>query len=156
MIKEEIKKTVYLLKMEYAFMWVICCILMLMYEYDILPQGIWAGDAQMEYVLQCTSILLTVLFIPLSLRLFNFTLVRRIQHLSTDQALVSYRRWSEIRLAMLLAPTLFSLSVYYWTMDTTGLLCAAMTLLASCFCIPGHKRLINEMNLEHPENDSAE
>lgn len=155
-MKEAIKKNVYILKMEYALMWVVCVALMLMYEYDILPQGIWAGDAQMEYLFQCSAILLTILLIPLSLRLFSFSLVRRISLLPTDEALASYRRWSEIRIAMLMAPTLFNLSVYYWTMNTTGLLCAAMTLAASCFCVPGHKRLVNELNLEPKQNETEE
>lgn len=128
-------------------MWVLTVLLAALYECDILPQGLFAGDAQMEYIMQVTSILLTICLIPLSLRLFNLSLTRHIAPLPLKNALKSYRRWSEIRIALLTVASLASLSAYYWTMDTTGLLCTGMTVIASLFCVPGKERLLSELNL---------
>ena len=91
-----------------------------LYECDILPQGLFAGDAQIEYIMQVTSILLTICLIPLSLRLFNLSLTRYVSLLPLPEALKSYRRWSEIRIALLLVLALIDLSAYYWTMNTTA------------------------------------
>lgn len=135
------------MKAEYALMWVLTVLLAALYECDILPQGLFAGDAQMEYIMQVTSILLTICLIPLSLRLFNLSLTRHIAALPLKNALKSYRRWSEIRIALLTVASLASLSAYYWTMDTTGLLCTGMTVIASLFCVPGKERLLSELNL---------
>lgn len=146
-MEKELKRLIRILKAEYALMWVLTVLLAALYECDILPQGLFAGDAQMEYIMQVTSILLTICLIPLSLRLFNLSLTRHIAALPLKNALKSYRRWSEIRIALLTVASLASLSAYYWTMDTTGLLCIGMTVIASLFCVPGKERLLSELNL---------
>ncbi len=146
-MEKELKRLIRILKAEYALMWVLTVLLAALYECDILPQGLFAGDAQMEYIMQVTSILLTICLIPLSLRLFNLSLTRHIAALPLKNALKSYRRWSEIRIALLTVASLASLSAYYWTMDTTGLLCTGMTVIASLFCVPCKERLLSELNL---------
>lgn len=146
-MEKELKRLIRILKAEYALMWVLTVLLAALYECDILPQGLFAGDAQMEYIMQVTSILLTICLIPLSLRLFNLSLTRYVSLLPLPEALKSYRRWSEIRIALLLVLALIDLSAYYWTMNTTGLLCAGMTIIASLFCIPSKQRLLNELQL---------
>ena len=145
-MEKELKRLIRM-KAEYALMWVLTVLLAALYECDILPQGLFAGDAQMEYIMQVTSILLTICLIPLSLRLFNLSLTRYVSLLPLPEALKSYRRWSEIRIALLLVLALIDLSAYYWTMNTTGLLCAGMTVIASLFCIPSKQRLLNELQL---------
>ena len=139
-MEKELKRLIRILKAEYALMWVLTVLLAALYECDILPQGLFAGDAQ-------GSILLTICLIPLSLRLFNLSLTRYVSLLPLPEALKSYRRWSEIRIALLLVLALIDLSAYYWTMNTTGLLCAGMTVIASLFCIPSKQRLLNELQL---------
>ena len=146
-MEKELKRLIRILKAEYALMWVLTVLLAALYECDILPQGLFAGDAQIEYIMQVTSILLTICLIPLSLRLFNLSLTRYVSLLPLPEALKSYRRWSEIRIALLLVLALIDLSAYYWTMNTTGLLCAGMTVIASLFCIPSKQRLLNELQL---------
>ena len=137
-----------ILQVEFAMLWMLVVLLVVLYEYDVLPQGVFADDAQACYVMQVTGILLTVGMIPLSLRMFSLSLTRYVRRLSLPDALVSYRRWSEVRLGMLLAPALFDMTVYYTTLDTTGLLCAGMVLLVSLFCVPGRTRLLKELDLE--------
>ena len=146
-MEKELKRLIRILKAEYALMWVLTVLLAALYECDILPQGLFAGDAQMEYIMQVGSILLTICLIPLSLRLFNLSLTRYVSLLTLPEALKSYRRWSEIRIALLLVLALIDLSAYYWTMNTTGLLCAGMTVIESLFCNPSKQRLLNELQL---------
>lgn len=147
-MEKEIKRLLNYLKAEYALLWIFCATTVFLYELDILPQGILVGDAQADYILQVTGILLTVGLIPLSLRLFSLSLTRYIKQLNLMDALKSYRRWNEVRISLLLVPALTNLSIYYWTMNTTGLLCAGMVLVASMFCIPGRERMLNELDLQ--------
>lgn len=139
------------LKIEYIVFWVLVILTLALYELDVLPQGILIDDAHTSYMLEVLGVLLTVCLIPFSLRLFNLSLVHLVKQRALESALISYRRWSEIRLALLLAPALVNLSVYYWTLETTGLLCSAMVMLASFFCVPGMKRLRSELNLDNEE-----
>lgn len=147
-MEKEMKRLLNCLKAEYALLWIFCAAAVFLYESDILPQGILVEDAQADYILQVTGILLTVGFIPLSLRLFSLSLTRYIKQLNLMDALKSYRRWNEVRIGLLLVPALTNLSIYYWTMNTTGLLCAGMVLVASMFCIPGRERMLNELDLQ--------
>ena len=101
-MKEGIKRLLRILQVEFAMLWMLVVLLVVLYEYDVLPQGVFADDAQACYVMQATGILLTVGMIPLSLRMFSLSLTRYVRRLSLPDALVSYRRWSEVRLGMLL------------------------------------------------------
>lgn len=151
-MEKELKRLVQILKGEYALLWILTLLLAGLYEYEILPQGLLAGNAQAEYIMQVASILLTVCLIPLSLRIFSLSLTRYVTGLPLPKALKSYRRWSEVRIALLLTASLINLSAYYWTMDTTGLLCAGMVIIASLFCIPSKERLLNELHLSDISN----
>jgi len=137
-----------LLEVEFALWWIFAVVWCVLYETDVFPQGSLVGDVRAEYILQTVGILLAVCLIPLSLRMFSLSLTRYVRQLSLPEALVSYRRWCEIRLVMLGAPVLFNLTVYYTTLNLTSLLCVGMLLVASLFCVPGRRRLMRELDLE--------
>ena len=132
-MEKEIKRLLHCLQGEFILSWMLVLLLVVLYEADILPQGIMVGDVRMGYMLQSAGVLLAIGLIPVSLRLFSLSLTRYVRNLPLPEALKSYRRWSEVRLGLLLAPALFNLSVYYWTLDLTGLLCSGMLLVASLF-----------------------
>lgn len=150
-MEKRITRLLRVLEAEFALFWILLMAGCVLYETDVLPQGSMVGDAQAEYILQTAGILLTVCMIPLSLRMFSLSLTRYVCRLSLPEALVSYRRWCEIRLAMLLAPALFNLTVYYTTFDVASLLCMGMLLVASLFCVPGRGRLMRELDLQENE-----
>lgn len=144
---EVIKQLLKRLKIEFVAVWCLVLLLVVCYEAGIFTEGVFVGDVRMDYILTTIGILLTIVMIPLSLRLFNLNLVKRISKLSTFEALISYRRWSEVRLALLLVAALLNMSIYYLTLNTTGLFCSLMALLATFFCIPTKERLLKELDL---------
>ena len=150
-MEKEIAQLLKCLKIEYALLWVLCLVLIVLYEYDILPQGIFTDDVLTGYMLQVCGILLAVGLIPLSLRLFSLSLIKYVRTLPLVEAVKSYRRWNEVRVCLLLVAALVNLSVYYWTMDTTGVLCAGMVLVASLFCVPGRERVVSELDLQRAQ-----
>ena len=150
-MEKEIAQLLKCLKIEYALLWVLCLVLIVLYEYDILPQGIFTDDVRTGYMLQVCGTLLAVGLIPLSLRLFSLSLTKYVRTLPLVEAVKSYRRWNEVRVCLLLVAALVNLSVYYWTMDTTGVLCAGMVLVASLFCVPGRERVVSELDLQRNE-----
>ncbi len=153
-MKNRIKRLLNCLKIEYALFWGICVLTTACYELEVLPQGMLVNNPRTAYMLQTTGVLLAVVMIPMSLRLFSLSLIKNVKRLPLMEALVSYRRWNEVRLAMLLAPAILNLSIYYWTLDNTGLLCAAMVMVASFFCVPGENRLKMELNLDQEEEEA--
>ena len=152
-MKEQIKRILIIQKSFFIGVWTAPILLVFLYEGEIFQKGIYQGNAQMEYILQCVSILLTVCLIPFSLRLFNLNLVKRIKELPLQQALKSYQIWSDVRLGLLFVPAILSLSFYYTTMNTTNLFCACMALIATLFCVPSESRMKNELDLPEEINE---
>ena len=149
-MKEQIKRILKWQIVAFILVWALPLVYALLHEAGLLSQGALAGDARMEYIFQTIGILMTIVLIPFALRIFNLNLVKRIQELPLQQALKSYRIWADVRLALLLVPALINLQFYYLTLNNTGLFCAAMSLIASLFCVPSESRIKNELDL--PEN----
>ena len=147
-MNEKIDKLLVTLKIEYSFFWIGSLSLIPLYESNIIQEGIYTDDVKIKYILYTVGILLSVILIPLALKLFSLSLVNRIRNLSIDDAMKSYRKWSEIRLGLLFIPAILNISFYYMTMDTTGILCASMALIASLFCVPDKKKILNELDIE--------
>ena len=151
-MKEQIKRILKLQIVGFILVWALPLIYALLHEMGVMTQGTLADDAQMEYIFQTMGILMTIVFIPFALRIFNLNLVKRIKELPLQQALKSYRIWSDVRLALLLVPALINLQFYYLTLDNTGLFCACMALIASLFCVPSESRIKNELDLQEDIN----
>ena len=161
-MEKKIRQLLRYLQIEYVAVWVLPLLLVALYETGVMTEGAYAGDVRMDYVLQTVGILLAggvppfatpVGLIPLSLRLFSLSLVKNVKQRSLPEALKSYRRWSEIRTGMLVVPVLVNLSFYYLTLNNTGVLCAMMALIASLFCVPTRKRMLDELDLVKEENE---
>ncbi|MDO4756103.1 MAG: hypothetical protein Q4A54_07150 [Parabacteroides sp.] len=151
-MKEQIRKLLITLKCTYFAFWTTPIWFIALYETDIFTKGVHAGNVQMEYILQSVSILLTIGFIPFALRIFNLNLVKRIKEYPLQRALASYKLWSDIRLSLLFVPATLSFTFYYMTLNTTGLFCGAMAMIASLFCIPSESRIKNELDLPEEIN----
>ena len=152
-MKEQIKRILIIQKSAFLGVWTAPLLLVALYETGLYQEGLLAGNAQMEYILQSVSILLTIGLIPFALRMFNLNLVKRIKELPLQQALKSYQTWSMLRLALLFVPAILALSFYYLTMNTTNLFCACMALIATLFCVPSENRIKNELDLPENLND---
>ena len=152
-MKEQIKRILIIQKSAFLGVWTAPLLLVVLYETGLYQEGLLAGNAQMEYILQSVSILLTIGLIPFALRMFNMNLVKRIKDLPLQQALKSYQIWSILRLALLFVPAILALSFYYLTMNTTNLFCACMALIATLFCVPSENRIKNELDLPENLND---
>ncbi len=152
-MKEQIKRILIIQKSAFLGVWTAPLLLVVLYETGLYQEGLLAGNAQMEYILQSVSILLTIGLIPFALRMFNMNLVKRIKDLPLQQALKSYQTWSLLRLALLFVPAIMALSFYYLTMNTTNLFCACMALIATLFCVPSENRIKNELDLPENLND---
>ena len=152
-MKEQIKRILIIQKSAFLGVWTAPLLLVVLYETGLYQEGLLAGNAQMEYILQSVSILLTIGLIPFALRMFNLNLVKRIKELPLQQALKSYQTWSLLRMCLLFVPAILGVSFYYLTMNSTNLFCACMALVATLFCVPSENRIKNELDLPENLND---
>lgn len=152
-MKKQIKRILNQQKGGFIAIWALPIFYAFLFEMGALPKGVYEGDARLDYILQSIGILLTVGLIPFALRMFNLNLVKRIKELPLQEALKSYNRWSEIRMGLLFVPMMLNLQFYYLTMNTTGLFCACMALIATLFCVPSENRIKNELDLPEEINE---
>ena len=152
-MKEQIERILTLQKVMFAIVWIAPVLIVVLNETGVYQKGIYQGDAQMDYILQSISILLTMGLIIFALRMFNLNLVKRIKELPLEQALKSYQKWSDVRLCLLFVPAILGVSFYYLTINTTNLFCACMALIATLFCVPSENRIKNELDLPEEINE---
>ena len=82
------------------------------------------------------NVLLVIVCVPLSLKLFSLNTQRCLRRMNKDEALASYHLWSLVRLGLLLICMEIGVLTYYLLLDNKGLFCAGIALIASFFCIP--------------------
>ena len=150
-MEQQIKNTVKTLTIGYIGYWLLSLVLFIIGEFDEYYTGLLAHDFRQIYIFETVTILLTAIFIPSSLKLFNIVLQKRINNLSINLALREYMIWSSVRLFMLLAVTLCGIFCYFFTLSNTGGLCALMGITASFFCIPSETKLRRDLHIEKVE-----
>ena len=101
----------------------------IVYECDVLPTGVFAGNAQEEFLAVTFMELLTIVMIPLALRLFKAKDVERKVEEGDTSAL---RKWGALRILMITVPLLLNTMGYYLFMNTTFGYMALILLI----CLP--------------------
>lgn len=144
---EQIKKLVRILQIQYWLFISLAIAYCAVYEIGWIEEGIYAGDVRLQYIWETIVILTTVILVPLSLKLFNIIMTKKVVKSSLQVAMRLYKRWNEIRLLMLAIVTFLNIYVYYTTLDNIGGLCALIGVTASIFCLPSEKKLKEELNI---------
>lgn len=152
-MKERIEEIVSLLKAGYMVIWLIPTLCMVLAEEDMIPVGILVGNTTGSYFVEAACILLTAICVPLSLKLFSWVIIRKMADYTFLMALKRYAIWSFVRWAILEISILVSMLGYYFTLSSTGALCACIALIASFFCLPSKKKLCKELYIDKTEEE---
>ena len=99
------------------------------YERDVLPTGVFAGKAQEEFLAVIIMELLTIVMIPLALRLFK---AKDVERKVAEGDTLALRRWGALRILMITVPLLLNTIGYYLFMNTTFGYMALILLI----CLP--------------------
>lgn len=154
-MEEEIKRTAKRLGRAYLLFWLLPVLFVVAGEVGGNWVGSCAANERALFAAENVCILLAVICVPLSLKLFAVLMQKRVDTLSFPQALRLYRRISLMRLLLLWLPAWLGLAVYYLMLSNTGVLCALIALTASLFCRPGEERLRRELNIYKEEDERA-
>ena len=146
-MEEQIKLAVRNLNIGYIIFWVVPAFLLGAGELELFPIGVWADDTKFIYYFETICILITALCVPLALKLFSLVLKKKIDHLSIIIALKRYVLFSIVRLVLLEVVIILNILCFYLTLSNTGNLCMLIGLTAALFCLPGEKKLRNELHI---------
>lgn len=124
---------------------VICGLMVVCYECGLLMEGSCADDKQMEYYCVLVMELLTLVLIPLSLRLFRLPCVVRSIRANPSKRLAP---WRYARMAMLSVPMMVNVALYYqFVLPSFGYM-AIIGMLSQFFVYPSAARCQAEENME--------
>lgn len=111
----------------------LCLLIVIFFETNLLPSGIWAEKSNMEYMLLGIMELLTLAIIPLALRLFKFKKIHAKLVKDKEKALFL---WGITRIAMLSLPMLINTLFYYLFMHVAYGYLAIILFLCLFFIVP--------------------
>lgn len=121
-------------------------------QLDVIPNGLVEPKSQTEFVLNTIAVCFTLVGIPLALKLFQLNTTKALRRMNLDEALQSYHVWSLVRVSILEIAAVYGLVVYFFTMTTTGLLCALASLAILFVCWPSREKIDQYLQLNSSEN----
>lgn len=116
-------------------------IIIVLGELDIIPNGILANDKQVEFVIMSMMQILTIIAIPVALKLFKF---KAIANKLTSDTLLHFERWGIVRLCLLNVPMVINLVCYYLFVGAGFGYLAIILFLSLFFVYPSLSRCYNE------------
>lgn len=137
----ELKQVQRILMTNFLFMVVVALLLVALYEMEWLEPTNLAGDVTLVYVITVVMELLTIVVIPLALKLFSFKWVHRKLVNGKGTALL---QWGTARLNMLCLPMLINTFMYYQTMSPAFGYMAIILFLCLFFIYPSIGRCMDE------------
>lgn len=121
------------------------------YESGIMTAGTLAADKGREFAVTTAMELLTIILIPVALRLFKMRRVSDELDLLKEAALL---KWGTLRLLMLGCPLVVNTLLYYLFMQTAFGYLAIITLICMPFVYPSKNRCYYEV--KSVETDEAD
>ena len=108
-----------------------------LYELDILPSGMMAGRPQDEFLSTISMELITIVFIPVALRLFK---TKDVEKRLEEGNIKAFRKWGLLRILMITVPLVLNTLLYYSFMNTTFGYMALILLICLPFIYPAVRK----------------
>ena len=127
------KKTVNILRTLFIASVGIAVVVVALYELDILPTGVLADRPQDEFLCTIAMELVTIVFIPIALRLFK---TKDVDRRLDEGDIKTFKTWSIVRILMITVPLLMNTLLYYIFMNTAFGYMALILLICLPFIYP--------------------
>ena len=108
-----------------------------LYELDILPSGMMTGRPQDEFLSTISMELITIVFIPVALRLFK---TKDVEKRLEEGDIKAFRKWGLLRILMITVPLVLNTLLYYSFMNTTFGYMALILLICLPFIYPAARK----------------
>ena len=128
-----IKQVQRILMTNFFFMVIVALLLVALYETEILEPTDMASDATLMFGILTMMELITIIVIPLALKMFSLKAVHRKLVLRKGDALLP---WGTARINMLCLPMLINTFMYYQTMSPAFGYMAIILMLCLFFVYP--------------------
>lgn len=140
----ELKTVQRMLLLNFLFMVGLCLLMVVLYETELVePVDSLSVGSPLVFFLQVVMEAVSIVFIPVALKLFSVGVVHRRLVAGKGKALL---RWGTLRLNLLCLPMLANTYLYYQTMWPGFGYLAIILLLCLCFVYPSMARCESEVS----------
>lgn len=140
------KQTQTILKLQFWTDLTVTAVMAVLFETEVLSTGLLAGlSPNTELVITTLVELLSLLLIPVSLKMFKFKPVRQDLVQRKEQAL---RKWGVVRLGVLFSVLFVNTLLYYIYMNVAFGYMAIIVLISMVFIYPSESRMKSETAIE--------
>lgn len=136
-----IQKLLTALKFEWVAVWLMVVAAVVLGEVDVIPNGLVLPNSSEEFKLNTADILLTLIGIPVAIRLFTLNTTKGLRRMNNDEALKAYHVWSVVRIGILCVTAVFSVAVYYLATSVSGIFCALIAMCVMFYCWPSKEKI---------------
>ena len=151
MVDKYIHRLYNTLLLEWFAVWLVAVVAVVLGEMGVIPNGVVEAHSNEEFVCNSVSVLLTVIGIPVAIKLFALNTTRGLRRMNNEEALGAYHVWSAVRMAILCVLVVQGVVVYYLTLNTSGAFCALVVLCATLYCLPSKGKI--DLYLSSVNND---
>lgn len=135
------KKVIRTLKYLFSLILLVTLLLVLVFESELLLPGFILVESKVDFVIKYIMELMTIIIIPLSLRLFKFKSVER--KLATKKQL-ALLRWGVLRIIMLGIPMIINTILYYGFLAVEFGYLSIILLISMIFIYPSKDKCYYE------------
>lgn len=149
----ELKQVQRILMTNFLFMVVVTLMLVALYELEILEPTDLAGDEMLVFVITVVMEFVTILVIPMALKMFSLKAVRRKLVSRKGEALL---QWGTARINLLCLPMLVNTFMYYQTMAPAFGYMAIILFLCLFFIYPSMGRCVDETEEQNEGHENLD
>ena len=125
----------------YVILLLIAAATITMFETGVLPtDGLTCYDGTFRYFIDAAVLLLTIGLIPLAAKKFDKS-IEKVKNSDNETFLKTYRRESEIQLALLFVVIMINIGTYYGSGNESMIYCALAGFVRYLFCFPSNKAM---------------
>ena len=135
------KKVIRILKYLFSLILLVTLLLVLVFESELLLPGFILVESKVDFVIKYIMELMTIIIIPLSLRLFKFKSVERKLATKKQHALL---RWGVLRIIMLGIPMIINAILYYGFLAVEFGYLSIILLISMIFIYPSKDKCYYE------------
>lgn len=135
------KKVIRTLKYLFSLILLVTLLLVLVFESELLLPGFILVESKVDFVIKYIMELMTIIIIPLSLRLFKFKSVERKLATKKQHALL---RWGVLRIIMLGIPMIINTILYYGFLAVEFGYLSVILLISMIFIYPSKDKCYYE------------
>ena len=146
-MEKYIQKLCRTLKIELGLAWLVATVAVVLGELNVIPNGVVQPHSQDEFLFNTAAIVLTVVGIPLAMRLFTLNTTKGLRRMNNEEALASYHVWSALRMGILTLTAVFCIVVYYMVAHVSGAFCALMALCVTLYCWPTAEKISSYLTI---------